>query len=229
MKNKIIKEYVKVMLEQEIGNLNYPTNPEIIVYLDSDGVLANFNESIDSNPKNKKLQQVYDNLINQNPEFSGLTDQQIKKRLAGPQSDPNLKAIKKAWQELKQNIYIVAGQQGFFLNLSPMPGALELIQGATNITGKKPSILTAPIENNKEICKKEKQQWFEINFPGMYSNFHCTKDKEKYARPGSILIDDREDYIDKFTNAGGIGILYKGNVSDALNKLQEIINQIKQK
>jgi len=49
-----------------------------------------------------------------------------------------------------------------------------------------------------------------------------TRQKQNKANSKSILIDDLKKNIDKFTAAGGIGILHK-NTEDTLTKLKKII------
>lgn len=48
------------------------------------------------------------------------------------------------------------------------------------------------------------------------------KEKAKYADKNCILIDDREDNISEFKNAGGIGILHKSS-TDTINQLKEVL------
>lgn len=50
-----------------------------------------------------------------------------------------------------------------------------------------------------------------------------SKDKMLLARPNNILIDDRQENIDAWTKAGGIGILHKGDFADTLKRTQEAI------
>jgi len=52
--------------------------------------------------------------------------------------------------------------------------------------------------------------------------------KQKWATPTSILIDDRKDFITKWEAAGGIGILHKdNNIGNTLKKLNQYITEIK--
>jgi len=48
-------------------------------------------------------------------------------------------------------------------------------------------------------------------------------DKNLLARPNHILIDDRQNIIDDWTKAGGIGILHKGDFADTLQRLNAAI------
>jgi len=94
-----------------------------------------------------------------------------------------------------------------------------------HLTGKKPHILTAPMDSNKQ-CAEEKKAWIEQHFAGLYDGFYCTQEKWKFAQQNksNVLIDDRTKYTTSFDRAGGTAILYKGNVNDALKQLQDIVN-----
>jgi len=53
----------------------------------------------------------------------------------------------------------------------------------------------------------------------------CSKDskeKQNYASPKAILIDDFDDNIEQFRAKGGHGIFFKNN-KDALKKIKKII------
>lgn len=211
-----INEIVNLLTEQEIGNSN------INIFVDMDGVTAAFDQGVDQGTKNPHLKKTFDNLIKQFPDLSGLPDDDLKKYLAGPQTDPGLRALKKAWQALRQEKFAVAGRPGFFLGLPMMPGAHEMVSQITALTGKKPVVLTAPVDGDPARCEEEKRQWIEKNFPGMFSGFICTQDKHEYANSSSLLIDDRTKYTSRFQAAGGMVILHK-NPQDTIEKLKKIL------
>jgi len=50
------------------------------------------------------------------------------------------------------------------------------------------------------------------------------KEKAEYATPETVLIDDTEDVLRHFTQAGGHGILHK-NVKDTIQKLDLLLNK----
>lgn len=52
-----------------------------------------------------------------------------------------------------------------------------------------------------------------------------TKNKHFLARPNRILIDDTPEKIEKWVEAGGIGILHKGDYSETLARLQQIVKK----
>jgi hypothetical protein len=48
------------------------------------------------------------------------------------------------------------------------------------------------------------------------------KVKKFFAMKGNVLVDDTEDVIVAFNEAGGIGILHK-NVDETINRLKELL------
>lgn len=65
-----------------------------------------------------------------------------------------------------------------------------------------------------EIAKLNKTAWLTKHINNFNENdviFSCgANDKIKYVEPNAVLYDDREDTIEKWNAAGGIGILVKG-------------------
>jgi len=51
--------------------------------------------------------------------------------------------------------------------------------------------------------------------------FASAKNKVKFARPDSILIDDRKDTIDAWNAAGGVGIFHT-SAEDTIKQLQDL-------
>ena len=218
MSDKQLKMIVESLVEAEMNTL-----PTVTVYFDMDGVLADFDTGVlTGNPRAGKAREVYMKMLVNFPQFQHVTDDQIRAALKGPQIDPGLKALKKAYNNFRELKFMETNKEGFFLNLPPMAGAGEMLAQAAEMTGRKPSILTAPVDNNTERCKAEKEQWMQKNFPGMYDKFICTQDKELYANADSILIDDRTKYTMKFEGNGGIAILHK-NPTDSMQKLEQIL------
>lgn len=130
-------------------------------------------------------------------------------------------------KEVRDEKFRMLIRPGFFRNLPVMAGARELVRGVTGIIGSRPHILSSPMSLRgrpevRERCVSEKQEWLQKNFPGMFDETVFEKEKHLYASPGTILIDDRVDNTDRFTEAGGMGLLYTGDVTDALEKLRDI-------
>lgn len=72
-------------------------------------------------------------------------------------------------------------------------------------------------------CKQGKETWLSDHDITLKQNLvQEREDKAKFATTNSILIDDREDNVNEFVNAGGVGILHK-DATDTINKLKEIL------
>lgn len=225
IETKELKEILETLVAEQMGNLETPVSVanNIQVALDMDGVLADFQTGTETNNQNVlKAKTSYEKLLTNFPQFANMPEDDIRKQLSGAQNDPGLKALKKAFNYYRDQKFVSAGQPGFFLNLPLMPGAQELVSGVTRLIGKKPFVLTAPVDGDSARCEQEKRQWIEKHFPGQMANFVCTQEKEKYANSNTILIDDRTKYTSKFTANGGIAILYK-DANQALVDLQNII------
>lgn len=195
----------------------------IRIFLDMDGVIADFDGSVNKYPKVAELRQKLNNLLEPYPELKRLSNDGLKKELVGQQTETHLIVIKKAFKQLNESIFYLASQEGFFTNLDKMNGADQLVDGVIKLMdGQLPNILTAPITSHPK-CEEEKKTWIKKHFSGKYNNFICTLKKDSVVRSeNDILIDDRTKYVEMFTNAGGTAILYK-NASQALNDLERIL------
>lgn len=71
------------------------------------------------------------------------------------------------------------------------------------------------VREQKTIWLSNNRLWYPTNIvPGR-------RVKKFFAMKGNVLIDDTEDVIDAFNEAGGIGILHK-NVNETMNRLKEL-------
>jgi len=72
--------------------------------------------------------------------------------------------------------------------------------------------------------KVGKLRWLKNNNIKIKPNLVFNRqDKSKFANPDAILIDDREDNVQEFINAGGKAILHKNSL-DTINKLKQMVN-----
>lgn len=111
----------------------------------------------------------------------------------------------------------------FFATLPPLPGGQRLIQWVrkNNIPF---TVLSAPLRNNEAASIAGKKYWLSQHNPGVAAIF--TSDKGQYAvRDGqpSVLVDDYKKYVNAWTAAGGIAILYRdANVDGVIEQLAQI-------
>lgn len=123
----------------------------------------------------------------------------------------------------------------FWVGLDPMPGAEKLWQALLLVesTGVKLNILTAAPPEWKETAA-QKRLWAE-KFTGDKSFAHPNKtivvfnakDKAKnYARPNTLLIDDKYESCEEFKKAGSNSIWYDSRNTDlAMSQLFDVFFQ----
>ena len=94
----------------------------------------------------------------------------------------------------------------------------------TYIKKYSPSILSAyPVnKNNMDYAIKGKNEWISNNLNG-YGNVNLVKgiEKQNYATPTSILIDDSQRNIKQWESKGGIGILHI-STKDTIKQLKRL-------
>ena len=82
-----------------------------------------------------------------------------------------------------------------------------------------PILLSSPSRSN--YSRMGKRIWRKRNLPSTKLILAQAANKQNYADPDSILIDDRESNIDQWIKAGGIGILHTDTAS-TISKLKEL-------
>lgn len=190
------------------------------IFLDMDGVLVDFNKGLEDF-------NVY-NTCNQYH--------------ARPKSEWTPLQIK-----LDREVQDCMNTPGFFLNLPIMPGARDLWE-----TAGEPSVLTASPKSTKAAkrCGDEKREWIRRNFGDIPNNrfVYCLRSEKalyatthirvKHNEPcnagtisqwnpfPNILVDDLEENILKWGEAGGLPILYK-TMEQSITDLRSLIEQRK--
>jgi len=82
-----------------------------------------------------------------------------------------------------------------------------------------PILLSAPSKD--ESSKLGKRLWVKNNIPGTKLVLAYAQDKQKYAAPNHILIDDRLSNIEQWRSQGGIGILHT-SAANTIEQLKEL-------
>jgi 5'(3')-deoxyribonucleotidase len=107
-----------------------------------------------------------------------------------------------------------------------MPGAVEMVKTAGDMSGELPNILSAPVGDENDMNNPsvvEKKEWVAEHFGELVGEVIITIDKGRVVKDkNDILIDDRPKYVEKFEAAGGTAILYK-NSDQATAELSRII------
>ncbi len=107
------------------------------------------------------------------------------------QSNVNMESIT-SW-ELPPGMTQIFNEQGFFVSLPPLPGAIEgvrkLVEGGHDVI-----IATSPSRNGH--IAKEKMTWIDIWLPEMMENLHIVHRKDRLV--GDVLCDDRPKFLTDF-------------------------------
>jgi hypothetical protein len=105
---------------------------------------------------------------------------------------------------------------GFWRGMKWMPGGEALYNRASQLDHV---LLSSP--SRSEVSKIGKRLWRRDKTPNTKLILARSYNKKNYAAPNHILIDDREDNIQQWVSAGGIGILYQSpeQVNSELDKL----------
>jgi PAS domain-containing protein len=82
-----------------------------------------------------------------------------------------------------------------------------------------PELLSAP--SREESSKLGKRVWVKRELPGVKLILKYASQKQEYASPTSILIDDREKNIKQWEAAGGIGIFHT-SAADTIKQLKQL-------
>jgi hypothetical protein len=82
-----------------------------------------------------------------------------------------------------------------------------------------PILLSAPSQDKSSYIGK--QEWVDKNLPGSELILAAAKEKQNYAAPNHILIDDRKSNIDQWEAKGGIGIRYI-SLSQVIEDLEKL-------
>lgn len=97
----------------------------------------------------------------------------------------------------------------FWQNIPAFPWAVNLLSEARRLTPNV-HIVSSPAGGVWSMAGK--LDWLTTHFgatgPKGFRDYVFTPHKELLARPNVVLIDDREDYCERFTNAGGMALLF---------------------
>lgn len=85
-----------------------------------------------------------------------------------------------------------------------------------------PDLLTSPSRNNES--RLGKNLWVRNNLnPKPKVNFAYSADKQQFAKPDAILIDDKKSNINEWASKGGIAIRCKdGDVNHVIQELKKL-------
>lgn len=107
---------------------------------------------------------------------------------------------------------------GFWVGMEWMEGGKELFKFLKNYNDVE--LLSSP--SRAESSRLGKRLWVRNHKLGVKLNLEYSKNKQKYASPNHILIDDRKDIIDNWEKQGGVGIVHLNakNTIECLKRLK---------
>lgn len=154
----------------------------IHIFLDLDGVLANFVGGVE-----KEFDVKLDDLSSW-----GMADKINKKK------GTNL-TTKEFWKRIQEN-------PRFWFDLEPYPWARDLVNLTMEKTKGNVTIVTSP--DMAAHTYGQKAGWVMKFYPGLARKLFVGPQKHLLAQPNRILIDDSDDNIKKFKEAGGKTITF---------------------
>jgi hypothetical protein len=104
----------------------------------------------------------------------------------------------------------------FWIKLKWMPDGKQLWD---YIKPYNPDLLSAP--SREESSKIGKRVWVKRELPGTKLILRQAERKQEFSTPNSILIDDRADNIQRWKDAGGVGILHT-SAADTIQQLKDL-------
>ena len=104
----------------------------------------------------------------------------------------------------------------FWAKLKWMPDGKQLWD---YIKKHKPSLLSAP--SREESSRIGKHIWVENNIPGVNLILRAADKKQEFASPNAVLIDDRADNVQRWKDAGGVGI-HHTSAENTINELEKL-------
>jgi len=124
------------------------------------------------------------------------------------------------WKQMdSQRLHDVLGKivgSDFFAKLPKTNACDSIIEMIIEFAGSY-SILSSPLRGDIANSTKHKRVWIMHNLSPQPVKTIIARDKSQYAFLNgiqNILIDDREDNINKWQDAGGYGIKYQANEND---------------
>ena len=105
---------------------------------------------------------------------------------------------------------------GYWVGIPWMPDGKQLWN---YIKPYNPSLLSAP--SMEESSRLGKRLWVRNNIPGTKLILRSAEQKQEFAKPNAILIDDRTSNIEQWRTKGGIGIMHT-SANETIKQLKEL-------
>ena len=108
----------------------------------------------------------------------------------------------------------LAGAEGFFETLDPLPDAFELYEAVRHLD---PIILTGLPRGN--WAEPQKRRWAERHFPGVRVITTSAALKREHCHPGDVLVDDLDKFSHLWEAEGGVFVHHK-NARSSIEELR---------
>jgi 5'(3')-deoxyribonucleotidase len=121
----------------------------------------------------------------------------------------------------------IASVENFYLKLPLIKESVALVGVANSFSTRfNVEFLTAvPRTTTMPSAALDKKMWIDKYFPGFVVNYGpYSRDKQKWAIPGDILVDDKRSNILEWYNVGGIGILHTGDFKETIDNLIDAVD-----
>lgn len=106
----------------------------------------------------------------------------------------------------------------FWENMEWLKGSEEMLDFSRQFFNTKILTRTPDLDH----VKQAKKEWVKKNIGDIeVITVRRGSNKAEYATPNSILIDDKQETIDKFNQSGGIGILFNNNPEYVIQELKK--------
>ncbi len=110
----------------------------------------------------------------------------------------------------------IYADKNFFGLLTPMEDAYELFDAVVHLT---PVILTG--KPRGEWAVEQKLAFRDKYFPGVEMVVCPARNKIKFAKPGDVIVDDREKYRQTWIDGGGVCVSHT-SAKDSIRQLKEL-------
>lgn len=145
---------------------------------------------------------------NQYEHFTGLTPEEMDKELIQKYGEKKAKSM--FWEKIDH-----LGPK-FWADMKWMSDGKKLWNF---IKPCNPKLLSSP--SRSQTSQEGKKQWVDKHLPGVELILRPASQKQEFANPNSILIDDKPSNIEQWKAKGGIGILHK-SADDTISQLKEL-------
>ena len=175
------------------------STPKYQIYCDMDGVLTDFES------------RFLTKLNSEGPKYYSQKEIDI---ITKPKDFEKLYGMEEFWKFIDFHIGV-----SFWVGMEWMPQGQKLWDF---IKPYNTQLLTSPSRNN--TSRLGKNLWVRNNLtPKPKVNFAYSADKQRFASPNSILIDDKKSNINEWKAAGGIAFrVVGGDINSAIEGLKEL-------